>query len=228
MDKFITSANHLKADLDLIRNIHDNFSDGIIALSLITGNNTIIKGVEVEGSDLTDGWIVYDNELLPFKGGAIQSKFKVVSQIVLGRYRDQTEPLPVYEKRWAQPSSDPADIALSSLRRVKPLVDAQSIRVFGSVSTVNDPEQNQYDTAFLGDIINFERKEDLGCVYFLVTFPALAFDYIPLVVNNTSPLKDGHRGISITDIQSSSFKLWPRDLTSADQYEAAFLIQISK
>lgn len=43
------------------------------ALSQLVGDKTILYGVQVQGGQVTDGWISYNGELMPFRGGALSS-----------------------------------------------------------------------------------------------------------------------------------------------------------
>jgi hypothetical protein len=91
--------------------MQDGLAEGINGLLSILGTgNYIISGVAVSGTQLTDGWIYYNGELLRFKGGAINTKFVIIDA-------EQTEGTDDYEK-YATPGSNVGAITLSTLVRL--------------------------------------------------------------------------------------------------------------
>ena len=60
--------------------MQEGYSDLAVAMVAIMGNNVIISGVENDGTGLTQGWIIYDGELLPFLAGAASEYFSIVSE----------------------------------------------------------------------------------------------------------------------------------------------------
>jgi hypothetical protein len=101
--------------------MQDGLAEGINGLLSLLGNgNYIISGVEENGTNLTDGWIYYNNELLRFKGGAINAKFVILDEeqiIGTGDY-----------ERYATPGSSIGAITLSSLQRVSQLYNLLSVQ----------------------------------------------------------------------------------------------------
>lgn len=63
------------------------------ALGELAGNYSIISGCEASGTSIADGCVYIDGELLPFKGGAEQSKVIVIENITNATFEDgQSKP----------------------------------------------------------------------------------------------------------------------------------------
>src|SRR5699024_2515171 len=48
-----------------------SYREAITGLSKLAGDKVIVSGCVVTGSQISEGWVVIDGELLPFKSGAI-------------------------------------------------------------------------------------------------------------------------------------------------------------
>lgn len=91
--------------------LQSGLHEGINGLLKILGvGNYIISGVEEVGTNITDGWIYYNGELLRFKSGAINTKFVIVDQ-------ESTPGTGDFEK-YATPGSNVGAIELSTLVRL--------------------------------------------------------------------------------------------------------------
>lgn len=66
----------------------------------LAGNKTIISGCEVQGKEITNGYIYLDGELLEFKGGIKQDTIVIVQEDVKVAFEDKTVK-PVYFTRYA-------------------------------------------------------------------------------------------------------------------------------
>lgn len=123
MGKFIISASGYPADLDLLRRINDNSNSVTKSVASAVGDNTIISGVESDSTNISAGFIVYNGELLPFRTGVLQSRFKVVTFQHTGFYDGNPNTQVTYEEKWAEPTADPSGVLISSLFRIRALKD---------------------------------------------------------------------------------------------------------
>ena len=71
-EQYPLSIQAMKFVLDMIHSV------GL--LTLIGGKNYILSGCEKTGNTVSDGWIVFNGELLPFKGGAVASTIAVIEE----------------------------------------------------------------------------------------------------------------------------------------------------
>lgn len=80
----------------------------VSSLAALGGSDTyILSGVKIEGANITDGVIVYKGEILPFKGGAVQTTVAIMEEVdnVVYNADDDGDGLgdskPAYYKRYA-------------------------------------------------------------------------------------------------------------------------------
>lgn len=92
---------------------YSGLSEAIVAL---VGNNVILSGVEVAGETLTEGWMTYNNELIPFKSGANMDYFQIRTDKTELKFKNGENKTVLFSK-YAQPSG--SGILLSSLRRYR-------------------------------------------------------------------------------------------------------------
>jgi microcystin-dependent protein len=127
--------------------MQDGLAEGINGLLSILGTgNYIISGVAVSGTQLTDGWIYYNGELLRFKGGAINTKFVILDA-------EQSVGTGDYEK-YATPGSSVGAVAISSLQRVSQLFNLLTVQNdLNSLTTlVNGMFQTGMIMPFMGSV----------------------------------------------------------------------------
>ena len=60
---------------EILAFMQEGYSGLSDAIAAVVGNNTIISGVELLNDSFTNGWIVYNNELIPFVGGSGNSVY---------------------------------------------------------------------------------------------------------------------------------------------------------
>jgi hypothetical protein len=87
-------------------------------LAAIAGNNCIISGCVVAGANVTDGFVVINGELLPFKGGLMQPKV-VIRQTVTARTFENGSIKPVIYERFAQFGTGDTYTLFADLKRFK-------------------------------------------------------------------------------------------------------------
>ena len=56
---------------DTLSFMQDSYRVAFAAIARLCGSKSIVYGVEVNGSNVTDGWIAVDGELMPFIGGVL-------------------------------------------------------------------------------------------------------------------------------------------------------------
>jgi hypothetical protein len=129
-----------KQDLVWIQSALQEAINGL--LKLLGDGNYILAGVEESGTQLTDGWIYYNGELLRFKGGAINAKFVIIDE-------EQTSGTYDYEK-YATPGTGVGDITLANLVRLKDIqtisakIDDIDEALSSIVSTLDDVNEVIY------------------------------------------------------------------------------------
>ena len=57
--------------------MQQSYTEALQAVSSLIGDNVIVSGCVVAGTNVTDGWVVVGGELLPFKGGVKQDTFSI-------------------------------------------------------------------------------------------------------------------------------------------------------
>jgi len=90
------------------RFLQDALSIPIGAIAHIIGENVILTGVEVTGTQVSDGFIIYNGEILPFQGGTKTNTVTIIENITNVNYNvdinDDTlfDNLPAYIERFAK------------------------------------------------------------------------------------------------------------------------------
>ena len=75
---------------DHLKTLLDGFIQPFGAMAALIGNNVIVSGVVITGSDASDGWVVIDGELMPFVGGAVAATVAVIEETADEFYGDGT------------------------------------------------------------------------------------------------------------------------------------------
>lgn len=57
--------------------MQQSYRKAIQGLADLAGNSVIVSGMEENGSNVADGWIIYNGELMPFEGGTKQNFFLI-------------------------------------------------------------------------------------------------------------------------------------------------------
>lgn len=88
------------------------------------GNGIIISGMVDNGTSVSTGWIIYDNELLPFVGGNKQTYFIIEETDAQAQFEDDSVKT-VYFTRQARFGSGAGQVAYSSLKRLETALKVQ-------------------------------------------------------------------------------------------------------
>lgn len=82
--------------LDFMQSAYSIFN----AFGALAGDKTIVSGCEIQGVNITNGYIFYNNELLFFKGGIKQNTIVIIEQKQEVEFEDKTLK-DVYKTRYA-------------------------------------------------------------------------------------------------------------------------------
>lgn len=223
MDRIVISDSGFPLDNETIRRMQDSYNGMFEGVATSLGNNVILSGVDLVNGNRTDGWIVYENELLPFIGGVDTDRFKIV-EIQTDVFYDNgdAQPLPAYLKRYATVSSTTPNLDINILKRINTLEQSASSRVNGIVQS-----SDSLGETFYGNILNFELLNDpaLGD-YFKVTIENQLSDYVPIVVNSSNGNPEAFNDFIINNITVNSFDIWVSDLDTSGEFFVSFNIQI--
>ena len=89
----------------------------------LVGTKSIVKGCVQAGSNIGDGVIYWDGELLPFVGGGLQSKIIIVEDVTSSEFEDG-EIKPTYYSRYATFGTGTAAVLWTEFKRAYPLTSA--------------------------------------------------------------------------------------------------------
>ncbi|MDB0603200.1 hypothetical protein PL373_19115 [Tenacibaculum maritimum] len=89
----------------------------------LVGTKSIVKGCIQAGSNISDGVIYWDGELLPFVAGGIQSKIVIVEEVTNVEFEDG-DIKPTYFKRYATFGTGTAAVLWTEFKRAYPLTSA--------------------------------------------------------------------------------------------------------
>lgn len=110
---------------DMVNSVHE--------LTALGGENYILKGCEVDGGNITDGFMVLDGELIPFQGGALGTEVTIDETIENTTYLEDIAPADgvgdskqTYFTRIARFGNDGvATFQWEDLERINPLIEVQ-------------------------------------------------------------------------------------------------------
>lgn len=105
--------------------MQSSYLDAINALAKLADfGNVILTGLVKTGNNYSDGWILYNNELLFFQGGPGSAKF-IIEQTVTQKQNQNGNLVDRYFVRKARFGSGSGEVLFSSLSRVSPMIDQQ-------------------------------------------------------------------------------------------------------
>ena len=138
-NKLIVSATGFPGTNKTLRFIQDAFKEPLGALAQLAGEKTIITGVVVDNTDpsnvtVSDGYIVYNGEIIPFVGGVFANTVTIFEQFENVDYNtdanDDTilDSLPAYRTIYAKCGTGGIDIFnFSQLIRLKKLYELHPV-----------------------------------------------------------------------------------------------------
>lgn len=104
-----------------LKYMQDSYRGAFAAIAKLVGDKVILTGVEVVGGNVTDGWITYNGEVIPFVGAGVGADVNV-SEASETRLFNDNSTYPVYFKKTATIGA-PATFAFSELKRIGTLLD---------------------------------------------------------------------------------------------------------
>ncbi|TXI14614.1 MAG: hypothetical protein E6Q66_05800 [Pedobacter sp.] len=107
-------------ETDTLNFLQNGFIDPIKALTALGGNNYIISGVVETNGKVSDGWVVINGEVLPFKGDFKQSTVIVTRTAKTAHFEDGSEH-EVYFTRQAIFGTGLESIPFASMTRISDL-----------------------------------------------------------------------------------------------------------
>ena len=113
-------AGGFPLDTDTLQFLQKSYSDPIKALTKLGGDHYIISGVIDDGIQTSDGWVVIDGEIMPFKGDLKQSTIVIVENIQTAHFENGGE-REVYFTRYATFGVSLNSIPFASLARISDL-----------------------------------------------------------------------------------------------------------
>lgn len=180
----------------------------ITGLVKAIGNNVIVSGMTNTGGTIADGWLIHNNELLPFQSGALDTTIVIVETVTSAGYdtaEDDSfdEVLPVWKTRVAK-FGDPGDEGvvgsfsysiLTRIESLKNLLSKLSFKKSGQV-TITYSDGTPQNAVATGDFIGAEILAGASSNTFTrvrLTFEAITGDYEALMNFDTS--EGGYNGI---------------------------------
>lgn len=142
------------------------YQEAIAALASLVGDGVIVSGMTDNGSTVTDGWIIWNGELLPFQGGNKQTYF--IIQDITGTEQFEDDSIkPVYFTRLARFGSGSGQIPFSALTRLDRIASLQtnlttlnnlltslSNSLSSHLANTSNPHQVTKDQVGLGNLPN--------------------------------------------------------------------------
>lgn len=102
--------------------MQEAYGDLVAVLISIVGDNVILSGMEEDGTNLTNGWLIYNGDLLPYKRSENTGYFQVVEEFSALTFEDGVQKQ-VQSSKFALSAS--SGIAVSSLIRLSALLSQQ-------------------------------------------------------------------------------------------------------
>jgi len=103
--------------------LQDSFRGAFIAMAGLIGDKVIVAGMQEAGGNVSNGWISYNGELIPFTGGPFNADSKVtIVETPASRVFDDGQPHDVYFEKVAKLGSVGL-FPYSDLKRIGQLKD---------------------------------------------------------------------------------------------------------
>lgn len=132
MDKFIAQGAGFPADNEFLMFLQSIIGQ-VAELSSIGGENFILKGCEVVGGNVSDGWMVLSGEVVRFSGGPLGAQVHIVEQVETASYLEDLNPVDgqgddkdAYFTRTASFGNIGESVTdWDDLERIRPLIEVQ-------------------------------------------------------------------------------------------------------
>lgn len=87
----LTNLGGFPFEQDTLKFMQDSYDAAFQAVAKLCGDKTILSGVVVAGGNVSSGWISYNNELIPFIGGAVGAQVVISETSTSALFEDGTE-----------------------------------------------------------------------------------------------------------------------------------------
>jgi hypothetical protein len=158
-NKLIVSASGFPGTNKTLRFIQDAFREPLGALAQMAGEKTIITGVVAEGKGVSNGFITYQGEIIPFQGGTIATTVTIIEEFENADYNidvnDDTilDSLPAYRTIYAMCGTGGIDIFnFSELTPLKTIKELSSFKLPANI--VIDANYVHTDNNFTVALLN--------------------------------------------------------------------------
>lgn len=113
----LTNNGGFPLEQDAFKFLQDAYGDMFGSLASLAGDKAILSGVQVVAGNVTNGWIVYNGEILRFQGAAVGTDVVIVETTADATFEDGAV-RPVYKTRYATVGSA-GQFPFAQLRRVR-------------------------------------------------------------------------------------------------------------
>lgn len=86
-----TNLGGFPLDQDVLDHMQKSYRDAFGGLAKMAGDKVIIDGVVVDGGNVSSGWIVYNGEMIPFIGGAVNVNVSITEVATAAVFDDDTQ-----------------------------------------------------------------------------------------------------------------------------------------
>lgn len=87
----LTNLGGFPLEQDTLKFMQDSYDAAFQAVAKLCGDKTILSGVVVTGGNVSSGWISYNNELVPFIGGALGAQVVIAETSTSATFEDGTD-----------------------------------------------------------------------------------------------------------------------------------------
>lgn len=150
-------------ETDTLNFMQDTYKD-LQALTALAGDNFILSGCVISGSSISDGYVVINGEVMPFRGGLLQSTV-IVREEKQSRPFENGQNKEVFTLRYAMFGTGSAAIPFASLLRLKSLSMFRNLP-HQSSSAIDLDDENTLATSRAVKLLNdkIETKIPSGCI----------------------------------------------------------------
>lgn len=218
MDQLIIGSTGYPGDNDTWRKVNEMTKHPTEALAAVVGNYSIVSGVVDNGTNISNGYITYDGELMPFIGGTSQPNVEVIELITDGFYDNNTTvAAPISKTRYARATANTTSVRLSDLKRIT--VQSQQAHV-KDLATIGvsyfEPTQTANEVFYGSRVTSVTREIFNGnTVRYRITFP----DSIRglLLVKNSTPSQNRQQFI-VSGIAFNTAYVYPLNTFGGQTY----------
>lgn len=150
-------------ETDTLNFMQDTYKS-LQGLAALAGDNYILSGCTVSGSSVSDGYVVINGEVMPFRGGLSQSNL-IIREDKQTRSFENGQTRDVFFTRYVTFGTGTAAIPFSSLMRLKPLSLFRNLPNQSS-SAIDLDDENTLATSRAVKLLNdkVETKLPAGCI----------------------------------------------------------------